>query len=35
MNVWMGVSVAEKERYGRRQAMFLRWKKAVLVMCLI
>ncbi len=32
MNAWMRVSAAEKVSEGRRRAMFLRWKKAVLVM---
>ena len=31
----MRVSAAEKVSEGRRRAMFLRWKKAVLVMWLI
>ncbi len=32
MNAWMRVSAAETVSEGRRRAMFLRWKKAVLVM---
>ena len=31
MKAWIRVSVAEKESDGRRRAMFLRWKKADLL----
>ena len=31
MKAWIRVSVADKESDGRRRVMFLRWKKAVLV----
>lgn len=34
MKAWMRVSAAEKDRDGRRRAMFLRWKKAVFTVCL-
>ena len=33
--MWRGVLAAEEEREGRVRAMFLRWKKAVLVMWLM
>ena len=35
MKAWIRVSAAVKESDGRRREMFLRWKKAVLVTCLI
>jgi len=35
MKAWMSVSAAEKVSEGRRRAMFLRWKKADLVMWLM
>ena len=35
MKAWMRVSVTESDRYGRSLEMFLRWKKADLVMDLM
>lgn len=34
MKAWIKDSAAEKEIDGRTQAIFLRWKKALLVICL-